>query len=70
LPNEDAEEEKAMFSGGFCVAIDYAQGWICITLRRWQGRGLSFKNGCGTYRARIADSPPMRLRSPQHLALS
>ena len=32
------------------------------------GRGLKLWNESGTNRARIGDSPPMRLRSPQYLA--
>src|SRR5580692_12548480 len=48
---------------------------ICLTLRRLGGfrrslfgRGLKLWNESGTNRARIGDSPPMRLRSPQYLA--
>ena len=37
-------------------------------LGHFAGRGFSFRNESGTNRARIGDSIPLRLRSPQHLA--
>jgi hypothetical protein len=90
--NGGAEEEKAMFSAGFCVALALGAypAQVAIGLRFWNGRGirsvsqcdawslfrdargsrLKLRNESGTNQARIADSATLRLRSPQHLALS
>jgi hypothetical protein len=59
-----AEEEKAMFSAGFCVAGI----WEVSHNATHMGSRLKLWNGYGTNRARIADSVLLRLRSPQHLA--
>src|ERR1700686_904444 len=61
LASGDAEEEKAMFSGCFCVDLFHN-----ATDARSR---LKSRNGCGTNRVRIADSFPLLIRSPQHLAL-
>jgi hypothetical protein len=59
------EDEKAMISGSFCDAcfeevFQYATHW---------GPRFKLWNESGTNRARIADSAPLLIRSPQHLAL-
>jgi hypothetical protein len=81
LANDDAEEEKAIFFRGFFYAparfvvraSQLVARLLCAislhfaTLVRPR---LKFWNESGTNRARIADSSALRLRSPQHLALT
>src|SRR5664280_3250928 len=66
LANVDAEEEKTMFSGDFCVV---GVGEVFHNATHLRSR-LKLWNESGTNRARIGDSYPLRLRSPQHLALT
>jgi hypothetical protein len=65
LANVGAEEEKTMFSGDFWV-VDVGEVFHNATHVRSR---LKFWNESGTNRARIGDSYPLRLRSPQYLAL-
>src|ERR1700733_10086673 len=66
LPNVGAEEEKTMFSGDFCV-VGVSEVFHNATHLRSR---LKLWNESGTNRARIGDSTPLRLRSPQYLALA
>jgi hypothetical protein len=66
LANVGAEEEKTMFSGDFCVV---GVGEVFHNATHLRSR-LKLWNESGTNRARIGDSCPLRLRSPQYLALA
>jgi len=55
-----------MFSGDFCVV---GVGEVFHNATHLRSR-LKLWNESGTNRARIGDSTPLRLRSPQHLALT
>src|ERR1700729_2673279 len=66
LANVGTEEERTMFSGDFCVV---GVGELFHNATHLRSR-LKLWNESGTNRARIGDSYPLRLRSPQHLALA
>src|SRR6204780_3908285 len=66
LANVGAEEEKTMFPGDFWVV---GVGEVFHNATHIRSR-LKLWNESGTNRARIGDSCPLRLRSPQHLALA
>jgi hypothetical protein len=66
LANGGAEEEKTMLSGDFCVV---GVGEVFHNATHLRSR-LKLWNESGTNRARIGDSYPLRLRSPQYLALT